>query len=85
MKEAYSYHKPPLSYTYSKTYFQSLCYRQKLKNPCEFIFPWLFSVAFDTIQKALVGVGEYMEATDTSECSKEAVDKKVRDKPWRKL
>jgi len=41
----------------------------------------LYQVAFDTMALALQkesGVGKYIEATDTSECSKEALDKKVR-------
>jgi len=38
----------------------------------------LYSSSFDAIKKALVGVQKYIQATDTSEASKEEVDKKMR-------
>jgi len=38
----------------------------------------LYSSSFDAIKKALVGVQKYIQATDTSEASKEEVEKKIR-------
>jgi len=38
----------------------------------------LYSSSFDAIKKALVGVGKYIQATDSAEASKEEVDKKMR-------
>merc|ERR1712029_36944 len=38
----------------------------------------LYSSSFDAIRKALVGVQKYIQATDTSEASKDEVDKKIR-------
>jgi len=44
----------------------------------------LYSSSFDAIKKALVGVGKYIQATDTAEASKESVEEKLRqnDRAW---
>jgi len=38
----------------------------------------LYSSSFDALKKALVGVAKYIQATDESEASKEAVEEKLR-------
>lgn len=38
----------------------------------------LYSSSFDAIKKALVGVHKYIQATDSSEASKESVEEKLR-------
>ncbi|GAU88327.1 hypothetical protein RvY_01044-2 [Ramazzottius varieornatus] len=38
----------------------------------------LYSSSFDALKKALVGIAKYVQATDESEASKEAVEEKLR-------
>ncbi|GAU87309.1 hypothetical protein RvY_00186 [Ramazzottius varieornatus] len=38
----------------------------------------LYSSSFDALKKALVGIAKYIQATDESEASKEAVEEKLR-------
>ena len=44
----------------------------------------LYSSSFDALKKALVGIAKYIQATDESEASKEAVEEKLRstDRAW---
>lgn len=47
---------------------------------CNVIVTWCFSVhsSFDALKKSLVGVQKYIQATDLSEASQEAVEEKLR-------
>jgi len=38
----------------------------------------LYSSSFDALKKSLVGVQKYIQATDLSEASREAVEEKLR-------
>jgi len=38
----------------------------------------LYSSSFDALKKSLVGVHKYIQATDASEASEEAVEKQLR-------
>ena len=38
----------------------------------------LYSSSYDALKKALVGIAKYIQATDESEASKEAVEEKLR-------
>ena len=38
----------------------------------------LYSSSFDALKKALIGVAKYIQATDSSEASQEAVEEKLR-------
>lgn len=57
--------------------------RQKL-NCCVFLLAqqvkkkMLYSSSFDALKKSLVGVQKYIQATDLSEASQEAVEEKLR-------
>lgn len=42
-----------------------------------FMYP-LFCSSFDALKKSLVGVQKYIQATDLSEASQEAVEEKLR-------
>lgn len=51
----------------------------------KFLFPcvqvkkkMLYSSSFDALKKSLVGVQKYIQATDLSEASREAVEEKLR-------
>lgn len=47
----------------------------------------LYSSSFDALKKSLVGVQKYIQATDLSEASQEAVEEKLRatDRQWANL